>query len=357
MKSDWQAIFRDAVTSVEELVALGLVNKKDQVRLKQVVARYPLRISRYYLNLIDKNDPQDPLAKMAIPSVDELQLLGGFVDPIGDLAFSPAPGLTHRYPDRALLHISSVCAMNCRFCFRKNLLAEPHEKLYRRQFDQAFVYLQENRQIKELILTGGDPFMQSDDFIESFLNRIMHELTHVQRVRIHSRVPVTFPRRITAKLMAILVKPRSFNVAVVTHFNHPRELSTISCQAVEKLVSSRVLVLNQTVLLKGVNDSERTMIDLFNKLGKVNCLPYYLHHCDQAVGNRHFYCSIRDGRALFSRIQGQLSGYLIPRYVVDLPNGQGKFPVMDYRLQTLGAHTIQITRADGVVIEIDEAYC
>lgn len=291
--------------------------------------RFRTLVPQYYLDLIDRSDPSDPIALMALPN--DLELLSideALRDPIGDQAHLAAPRLTHRYPDRALLHVTNNCTMYCRFCFRKNLMNEREPELYQGDFAPALAYLKANPQIEELILSGGDPWTLSDAKIAELLQNIARELPHLKRLRFHTRVPVTLPARVTPELIAaILPWAAKWQTFVVTHFNHPRELTTEALEALALLRKSGVILLNQAVLLKGVNNKLETLRTLFVGLGNAGVLPYYLHHCDRVAGADHFRTTLAEGQELWRALRGTLPGYLLPEYVMEIPGGGGKIPV------------------------------
>lgn len=324
MGKNWQSELRDAVRSVKELGGYAFLEHADA----GAEDKYRVLVPRYYLGLIDPKDPEDPIARMAFPRGEELSG-NGFRDPIGDLARKGAQRLTHRYPDRALLHVTNLCPMYCRFCFRKNLMGESDEELYSGDFTEAFAYVREHPEIVELILTGGDPFMLSDERLAALVDTIARECPGVKRLRFHTRMPVTFPSRVTFSLVESIYRPDRFQTVVVTHFNHPRELTETAHGAIRLLRAPGLLVLNQSVLLCGVNDKAETLRQLFAKLGDWGVLPYYLHHCDLVAGGEHFRLPLAEGRAIWKELRGKLPGYLLPEYVLDVPGGLGKIPLGD----------------------------
>ena len=319
----WQEQLRDAVSSVKGLEHYAFF----AARGLATGLRFRTLVPRYYLGLVNPADPNDPIAMMAFPSSEEAtQSPGALRDPIGDLARQAAPRLTHRYRDRALLHVTNLCPMYCRFCFRKNLMNERDENLYSGDFAEAFAYLAKHPEIEEVILTGGDPWMLSDEKISALVDGIVAAAPGLKRLRFHTRMPVTLPARVTAALLAA-VKREKVRTFVVTHFNHPREVSGEAKAALAALTGAGLTVLNQSVLLKGVNDRPGILRELFLALGNEGVLPYYLHHCDLVAGGEHFRTSIAEGRRIWTELRGTLPGYLIPEYVLDTPGGWGKIPI------------------------------
>lgn len=321
MREAWQEELKSAIRSVSELAGYAFLKNSSQSPEKD----YRTLVPRYYLSLIDPSDAEDPIAKMAFPREDELFFTDlGRRDPIGDQDKLAAPRLTHRYRDRALLHTTNLCPMYCRFCFRKNLMNETEEDLYSGEFDPAFEYLVRHPEIEELIFTGGDPWMLSSKKIEQLLIRVASELPRIRRLRFHTRMPVTLPSRVNQDLLDVLKQRYPFQIIVVTHFNHPKECSDLAKAAIEKLKSVGVLLLNQTVLLNGVNHEASILRDLWMTLGGWGVMPYYLHHCDLVKGAEHFRVSLEEGRRVFRELRGSMPGYFLPHYVLDRPGGAGK---------------------------------
>lgn len=325
--SKWQLELKEAISSLKELEGRGFAFYEEQKgALEAVEARYRTLVPEYYLSLMDPQDPQDPIARIAFPSAAEAEApRAGLRDPIGDLAKSAAPRLTHRYRDRALLHVTNLCPMFCRFCFRKNLMNEREEGLYSGDFEPALKYLGEHPEIEEVILTGGDPWMLSDARLKALVDEIASRAPAVKRLRFHTRMPVTLPSRITDGLLEAILRPGRFQTVVVTHFNHPRELSEAARAGLRRLKGA--LLLNQTVLLQGINDSAPVLRELFSQLGGEGVLPYYLHHCDLVEGAEHFRTTISRGQEIWTELRGTLPGYFIPEYVLDTPGGGGKIPL------------------------------
>ena len=328
MASLWQNELRDAVNSLEELNGYAFFEKRKSEFLGPVKDKYRILVPRYYLGLIDKDDPDDPIAKMAFPSEQENISFGmGMRDPIGDLNRQAAKRLTHRYPDRALLHVTNLCPMYCRFCFRKNLMNEREAELYSGEFTEALHYLEQHPEVEEIILTGGDPFMLSDEKLASLVSEIEMRLPQVKRLRFHSRMPVTLPSRITNELMAAIQRNGKFQTFLVTHFNHANELSDQAGNALQALRIAGIIVLNQSVLLRGINDDAATLRGLFRGLGNYGVLPYYLHQCDLVEGAEHFRVPLAEGQEIWRQLRGTIPGYLLPEFVMEIPGGGGKIPV------------------------------
>jgi len=313
-----------AARQPSDLVARGLVNADQATALEPVVDRYEMLASDYYLSLIDPADPDDPIRLQALPDARELVVAPGErPDPIGDRAHSPTPLLVHRYPDRALLFPTLRCPMFCRYCFRKVALNEEAPRL-RGLMPEALAYLRAHPGIREVILSGGDPLMLGDDVLSWVLDAV-RSVSSVRRLRVHTRMPVTLPMRVDAALARTLSAARP--LTVVTHFNHPRELTPQAQGAVKQLIDAGIAVSNQAVLLRGVNDRTDTLAALFEGLLDWQVRPYYLHHLDLTVGTSHFRVSLDHGLALTRALRGRISGLANPTYVLEIPGGGGKVPI------------------------------
>jgi lysine 2,3-aminomutase len=319
----WRRQLASGARTVEALVARGLVAPADVAAVEAVTDRFEVLVSDYYLSLIDPDDPLCPIRKMALPAADEL-VLGAAerTDPIGDRAHSPAPSIVHRYPDRALLIVTHRCPMFCRYCFRKVALNAGQVPL--QQMEAAYDYLRRTPAIGEIILTGGDPLMLSTARLDQVLCTL-GEIPSIGRIRIHSRIPVTLPMRVDDDLVECLTQHAPLHL--VTHFNHPREMTAVAKEAIDRLRRSGVIVANQAVLLAGINDDVSIQAALWSQLVDWGVRPYYLHHPDLTVGTQHFRVSIDAGLALVRALRGAVSGLCQPTYVIDIPGGLGKVPV------------------------------
>jgi len=287
-----------------------------------VVATYPMRVSRYYFDLIEEVD--DPIWRQCIPSSLELQDPYGMEDPLNEEQNSPVPGLVHRYRDRALMCVSNSCATYCRFCTRKRRVGRPEIELSGRVLVEQIRYVKRSPAIRDVILSGGDPLMLTESEIE-FLLKELSSIPHVEIIRIGTRVPCTFPHRITPRLCSILKKYHPLYVNV--HFNHPREITEESERACGLLSDAGIPLGNQSVLLKGVNDDPKTMRDLVQRLLKIRVKPYYLYQLDLVKGTQHFRTRVETGIRIIDSLLGHTSGLAIPQFIIDAPNGGGKIPI------------------------------
>ncbi len=300
-----------------------------------VVERYPLSITPYYASLINWADPFDPIARQCVPHLDELRfaLADSSPDPLAEHRYSPVKGVVHRYPDRVLLLSSPFCPVLCRHCNRKRTWRSPEALISSSDWETALEYISQEKDVREVILSGGDPLMLPNSRLEAILS-CLREIKHVEVIRIGSRVPVTLPMRITPELCDILerFRPLWFN----THFNHPREITPDSSKACDMILRRGIPVSNHTVLLKGVNDEFDTLMELFHRLQSISVRPYYLFQCDSASGTDHFRVPLPIGVSIMEKMWGRTGGLAIPRFVVDLPGGKGKAEAVPHHCLELG---------------------
>lgn len=287
---------------------------------------FNVRIPKHYLSSIDFGNPRDPVRLQTIPQAEELQFDPREIsDPIGDQKHSPVPRLTHRYPDRVLLYPTYQCAVYCRHCFRKESLSDAGDQFSATALEPAFGYIRNHPEVQEVIITGGDPLVLSNQRI-AFLREQLEAIPHLRMIRFHTRIPVVMPQRIDDGLVTAL--SGRLMVCIVTHFNHPQEVVPACQVAAEKLRRAGFVLLNQTVLLRGINDDAETLKTLCRELFyTLGIKPYYLHHCDLTHGLTHFRTTIEEGLSIMQKLRGHLSGVCLPQYVLDLPGGNGKIPL------------------------------
>jgi lysine 2,3-aminomutase len=327
----WQELLRKkSIASLEALAArFGTEHVGDIERLKQAAENFEFRISPAMVDLI--RQPDDPIWRQYVPTVQELEVHDGIVDSLNEDADSPVPNITHRYPDRALFLVSPVCAAYCRFCTRRRKVGDP-EKIPMSQLESAFRYLQEHQEIRDVIMSGGDPLMLSDRRVDDILKRL-RAIAHIEIVRIGSRVPCHLPERITSELCAILRKYHP--LFINTHFNHPDELTPAAVQALGMLADAGVPLGCQTVLLKGVNDDPEVMKALMQRLLAARVRPYYIYMCDQVAGAEHFRTSVEKGLEIVKALRGWTSGLAVPHFVIDAPGGGGKIPLLPEYVESI----------------------
>ena len=343
----WQQALKESVTSVAQLDALFAA---DLSSLQAVVERYPCKITPHYLRLI--REPGDPIWKQAVPDLAELDD-SGQPDPLGEDDQSPLASIIHRYPDRVIFYVAGSCAGYCRFCTRKRKVGHADQAPSFGQLRQGIDYIAAHPQIRDVILSGGDPLVLADPVLEDLLARV-RQIPHVEILRIGSRTPVTLPERITDKLCQLLRKyqPLYFN----THFNHPRELTSEAHQACARLADAGIVVSNQTVLLRGVNDQPQILTELFRGLLRMRVRPYYLHQMDLVRGTCHFRTPIATGLELMQSLRGPVSGLASPHYVVDLPGGKGKVPLLPEALDRQEGQ-LRIKALDGSLVAYPDDPC
>ncbi|MBI3442064.1 MAG: lysine-2,3-aminomutase-like protein [Proteobacteria bacterium] len=308
--------------------------------LTEVTARYAVAVTDEVLETIDPDDPNDPIARQYLPSVEELKTTPQETDdPIGDDVHSPVKGIVHRYPDRVLLKPVHVCSVYCRFCFRREKVGpkegQGSEALSPQELEAALDYIRTTPQIWEVILTGGDPLVLSPRRLQALMEEL-NNIPHVKVIRVHTRVPVADPLRVTPELVAALHSEKA--VYVVLHCNHARELTEKVRAVTQLFLRAGIPLLSQSTLLKGVNNDAKTLEDLFRALTALRIKPYYLHHPDLAPGTGHFRLSVDEGQELTAALQGHMSGIAQPRYMLDIPGGFGKVPVGSPWIEKKGPH-------------------
>ncbi len=349
----WQDQLKQSYTQLEELVADHYLPASAAASLAPITQRFKIRITPYYASLMSAS-PHCPIRAQALPQLAEVdpQLpawaeqwsqdvyqrpVPWHSDAIGDLKRLAVPRLTARYPARVLIHTSSSCAVDCRFCFRKSALNEKEEDLYQGSLTQAFDYLMHNPSIQEAILTGGDPCSLSDLALLKIL-RQLQAVPSLRSVRFHTRMPVTLPHRFTPELQSILGDAWNFQITLVSHFNHPQELTPLARQTLKQLQRRGITLLNQSVLLKGVNDDLLTLKTLFSELYFAGVIPYYLHHPDWTPGTFHFRIELQTGIALVEQLRGQIPGPALPDYILELPQGEGKISLLGRQTEILARY-------------------
>jgi lysine 2,3-aminomutase len=324
--------------TLTQLRARGLTAPERQASLEKVAARYAIAVPGALTQLIDRNDPGDPIARQFVPDVAELDHRpGDDADPIADNAYSPVEGIVHRYPDRVLLKPTHVCAVYCRFCFRREMVGPGKPNMLSQEaLQRALDYIRTHSEIWEVILTGGDPLILSARRLRSIMNALS-KIDHVKVVRLHTRVPIADPARMTRQLVrAMKIWTKAIYVAV--HVNHPRELSAEARAACARIADAGIPLLSQTVLLAGVNDTPEVIGELMRALVECRIKPYYLHHGDLAPGTGHFRTDLATGQELMRALRGRLSGLCQPTYVLDIPGGHGKSPIGPNYVERAGSN-------------------
>jgi len=322
---DWHWQLKNRIRAKEELEQVIKLTSQEEAGIKKASGRLSMSITPYWAALIDPDDPACPLRRQSVPVIDETIVSPHeMLDPCAEDRDSPAPHLVHRYPDRVLLLATDHCAMYCRHCTRRRLVGDHAEDNSEGRFDAAVDYIKSNRKIRDVLISGGDPFILEDESIEELLKKI-RSISHVELLRIGTRTPVTLPQRITEKLVKMLQKYSPIWVSI--HFNHPKEITRRCKTACDMLSDSGIPLGSQTVLLKGINDRPYIMKKLMHELLQIRVRPYYIYQCDPVRGTQHFRTPVATGINIMEKLRGHTSGYAIPTYVIDGPGGGGKIPV------------------------------
>ena len=349
----WQCIhsIRD-IDTFERLTGISF-DADERGELEETLSRFPLSITPYYLSLIDRDDfRNDPVYKQSFCSPAELRVSEcDMADPLAEDKDSPVPLITHRYPDRVLFHVSNACAMYCRHCTRKRKVGDKDHIPTKDAIRKGIEYIKNTPTVRDVLLSGGDPFLLPDDYLDWILCEI-RAIPHVEIIRIGTRTPVVLPYRITDKLVNMLRKHHP--VWINTHFNHPREMTKSAQEAIAKLADAGIPLGNQSVLLAGVNDCPRIMTELVHRLVKNRVRPYYLYQCDLSEGLAHFRTPVGKGIEIIEGLIGHTSGLCVPTYVIDAPGGGGKIPVLPNYLISWSTNKVVLRNYEGIITTYKE---
>lgn len=339
--SEWQEILKQSLTTVDELVARFGEDAIDREAVQKAMDGFNMRITPAALRFIQR--PGDPFWNQYVPTPAENIVVDGIVDSLGEDADSPVPNLTHRYPDRVLFLVSPVCASYCRFCTRRRKVGDP-DKIPLNQFESAFAYLRQHTEVRDVVLSGGDPFLLADRRIEFFL-KTLREIPHIEIIRIHTRTPSHLPERITPELCAVIRKYHPVYINV--HFDHPDELTPEAVRALGMLADAGAPLGSQTVLLKGVNDDPTVMKELMQRLVRARVRPYYIYQADVVAGAEHFRTSVEKGLEIIRALRGWTSGLCVPHFVIDAPGGGGKVPLLPEYVESVNDREIVLRNYAG----------
>jgi lysine 2,3-aminomutase len=324
-KDDWKWQFAHRITTTEQLKQILPLTQQEQDEINTCLGAFRMAITPYYASLIDPTDPNDPIRMQAVPSILETHVdENDLCDPLGEMSDSPVPHVVHRYPDRVLLLVTLQCAMYCRHCTRRRAVGEEDKPITEAQLQKAVAYIRVHTEIRDVLISGGDPLTMSTAKLEHIVSSL-RAIEHVEIIRIGTRVPVVMPMRITQELTDMLSKYHP--IWINTHFNHPNELTPESARACTAIVDAGIPLGNQTVLLRGINDNAETMKRLLLGLVKMRVRPYYLYQCDLSCGIGHFRTRVEAGIDIMHQLTGNISGYALPKYVIDAPGGGGKIPL------------------------------
>jgi lysine 2,3-aminomutase len=352
--SDWHWQLKHRITSLDQLQRLlPTLTPEEYAGTLLANTKLALAITPYFFNLIDAADELCPIRRQVIPRIEETETAPWEMsDPCGEDAHSPVPGLVHRYPDRVLFLVTDRCAAYCRYCTRSRLVSNAAGYDFHPQFDQQLEYIRQTPQIRDVLLSGGDPLLFSDAKLEHLLGRL-RDIPHVEFIRIGSRIPIFLPQRITPEFCGMLKRFHPLFMSI--HSNHPRELTTEVRDALGRLADAGIPLGNQSVLLRHVNDDPEIMKAHVQKLLMCRVRPYYIYQCDLIAGSAHLRTSVRRGLAIMEKLRGHTTGYAVPQYVIDAPGGGGKVPVSPEYVLSRNNDRVVIRNYEGKIFEYPEA--
>lgn len=345
--NDWHWQVRNRITTVEQLKKVINLTDGEEKAIEESLALLRMAITPYYASLMDPDDPNCPIRKQAVPTSLELHRgEADMEDPLHEDTDSPVECLTHRYPDRVLLLVTDQCSMYCRHCTRRRFAGQTDNAVPSDRIDKAIEYIKNTPQVRDVLISGGDALVISDDRLEYVL-KSLREIPHVEVIRIGSRTPVVMPQRITRQLVDMIKKYHP--VWLNTHFNHPKEVTPASMEACRMLADAGVPLGNQTVLLRGINDCVHVMKRLMHLLVKMRVRPYYIYQCDLSLGIEHFRTKVSKGIEIIEGLRGHTSGFAVPTFAVDAPGGGGKIPIMPQYLISMSDERVVMRNYEGVI--------
>lgn len=350
--ADWKWQAANRITKLEDLKEVVSLTPEEEQGIRECLKTLRMAITPYYITLMDEKDPNCPVRKQAIPLIHEVRKSeADMEDPLHEDADSPVPGLTHRYPDRVLLLITDMCAMYCRHCTRRRFAGQQDQGLPVDRIDRAIEYIKNHPEVRDVLLSGGDSLLVSDERLEYIISRL-RAIDHVEIIRLGTRTPVVMPQRITPELVNMLKKYHP--IWLNTHFNHSKEMTPEAKRALALLADAGIPLGNQSVLLRGVNDCVHVMRELVHNLVKNRVRPYYIYQCDLSMGIEHFRTPVAKGIEIIEGLRGHTSGYAVPTFVVDAPGGGGKIPVMPNYLISQGQNKVILRNYEGVITTYTE---
>jgi lysine 2,3-aminomutase len=353
---DWQWQFRNRITDIDTLSQMLWLSQEEMLPMGGQEGSLPVAITPYYASLLDEIDVNHPLRRMTVPVADEcFRTAEEDDDPLGEEHDSPVPGIVHRYPDRVLFLVADSCATYCRYCTRSRIFSSRQKHLkYIDHWESAIAYIRENSQIRDVLLSGGDPLTLSDSKLEWLLSRLK-EIPHVEILRIGTKVPVVMPQRITTELIYTLKRFHPLWISI--HVNHPDEITPEMSQACTRLANAGIPLGSQTVLLHKINDRLETMKRLVHGLLKIRVKPYYLYQCDPIPGSSHFRTSVKTGLDLIDGLRGHTTGYAVPTYVIDAPGGGGKIPLLPEYVVGKEGNNLILRNYEGRIFHYPDSHC
>ena len=350
--NDWRWQLRHRITSLESLETLLKLTPEEREGVALAGSHLAMAITPYFFNLIDRNDPECPIRRQVIPRVEETTTAPWeLIDPCGEDEHMPVPGLVHRYPDRVLFLVTDRCAAYCRYCTRSRVVSGAGEQHLETDFSAAINYIRQHPEVRDVLLSGGDPLLFTDERLEHLLSQL-RAIPHVEFLRIGTRIPIFLPQRITPELCAMLKKYHPLWMSI--HTNHPREATAEVREACGRLADAGIPLGNQSVLLRGVNDSVEVMKELMHRLLMMRVRPYYIYQCDLVKGTHHLRSSVRKGLEIMEALRGHTTGYAVPEFVIDAPGGGGKVPVGPQYVLAHDKQRVIIRNYEGQVFEYPE---
>ncbi len=350
--NDWRWQLRNRITTLEALEALMPLTPEEREGVALAGHHLAMAITPFFFNLIDINDPNCPIRRQVIPRAEEMVTAPWEVaDPCGEDEHMPVPGLVHRYPDRVLFLVTDRCAAYCRYCTRSRVVSGAGEQHLHTEFTEAINYIREHTEVRDVLLSGGDPLLFSDERLERVLSQL-RAIKHVEFLRIGTRIPIFLPQRITPELCAMLRKYHPLWISI--HSNHPKEATHEVREACGRLADAGIPLGNQSVLLRGVNDDAAVMKELMHKLLMMRVRPYYIYQCDPVKGTHHLRASVREGIEIIEALRGHTTGYAVPQYVIDAPGGGGKVPIGPEYVLAHDKQRVILRNYEGKVFEYPE---
>ncbi|MFH1217768.1 MAG: KamA family radical SAM protein [Pseudomonadota bacterium] len=352
--NDWRWQMRNRITTTEQLEKIIELTDSERQALQRHSATLPFAITPYYASLISPYNPQDPIRRAVVPVVNELLVSSGEAhDPLGEDSHTPVPGLVHRYPDRVLFLVTDFCSNYCRYCTRSRMVGRSQDKTpCKERWEKAFAYIENHSEIRDVLLSGGDPLTLPDETLEYLLKRL-RAIRHVEMIRIGTKTPAVLPQRITGSLTRML--RRYHPVWISIHAMHPSEQTREMKKACERLADAGIPLGSQTVLLSGINDDVPTMKRLMQGMVRMRVKPYYLYQCDPIIGSAHFRTTVAKGLEIYQGLRGHTTGYAVPTYVIDAPGGGGKIPLLPETCLGRDGNDILLKNYEGNIYRYPDA--
>lgn len=352
--NDWRWQLRNRITTTEQLEKIITLTDSERQALQRHSSTLPFAITPYYASLVSPYNPQDPIRRAVVPVINELVVSRGEAhDPLGEESHTPVPGLVHRYPDRALFLVTDYCSNYCRYCTRSRMVGRSQDTTSCKQrWEKAFTYIENNSEIRDVLLSGGDPLTLPDETLEYILKRL-RSIKHVELIRIGTKTPAVLPQRITSQLTRMLKRYHPLWISI--HAMHPAEQTREMKKACERLSDAGIPLGSQTVLLSGINDDVHTMKKLMQGLVRMRVKPYYLYQCDPIVGSAHFRTTVSKGLEIYQGLRGHTTGYAVPTYVIDAPGGGGKIPLLPDTCLGRDGNDILLKNYEGNVYRYPDA--